>query len=568
MVEPGRGSASGAAAFEAMYREWRPTVVEGAFAVLGDRDAAQGVAQDVFRRLWASGGWRAIEQPASYFARAARREAIRRRSRERRLAEFCECVEPRPDALTLVLKAERQAALVEGMRSLPPKCRRVMNLSICLGFTHREIAERMGVTKKGVERQITIGRRKLGVSARRRSVARGGGVLMLGFFTQVVACEPSADSTEVARADSAGVWIVAFGSLDSSRTSRWAVDATPELVIGDHDEVGQPVLHTVTSGSFLRDGGVLVGDAGASQVLSFDRSGGVVGSAGREGEGPGEFRWITSLKPLDDGRVLVYDQRLGRVTILDGSLGVSETRTVVAPSGMPATDVLSMEEGSVVAVEAGPTAGYGEEVAEGLVTSPAVYLRLWNEGGVDTITTAPGDELFLLRARSGGFGGFMIPLFGMQHAAAAVGERLFVRTGRGPEVAVHDLTKSRMVGLVRWVAEDRVVRDADIEAALRGIFPDDPTAARRFDVPVPQTKSAFGRLLTDTQGNLWLSEYAQYLQDPERWWIIDINEGTVATVTLPPQSALLDIREDRLLVRRKDALERETLQILRLERGG
>lgn len=70
--------------FAAMYRMWRHVVLEAADAVLQSEADARDAAQQVFLRLWESGGWRQIEDPEPFFGRAGRNEALtilRRRDR-------------------------------------------------------------------------------------------------------------------------------------------------------------------------------------------------------------------------------------------------------------------------------------------------------------------------------------------------------------------------------------------------------------------------------------------------------------------------------------------------------
>lgn len=77
--------------------------VDAALAILHDLDAARDVAHDVFLGVWLSGRWPIVKHPLAYLEAASRREAIRRVER----------------------------------------------------------ASNMGISLKGVERQITLGRLRL-----------------------------------------------------------------------------------------------------------------------------------------------------------------------------------------------------------------------------------------------------------------------------------------------------------------------------------------------------------------------------------------------------------------------
>lgn len=170
MIDSDSSPVSDQAAFTALCREWWAAVARDALAVLGDRDAAEDVAQIVFTRLWVSGGWRKVEQASTYFRRAARHEAHRLRARCRRLAELLELPDPTVNPFASASRSEVRQALSPALASLPSQCRRVMNLSHCHGWTRREIADHLEISVNAVEKQRTRGLKLL----RRWFEARGG----------------------------------------------------------------------------------------------------------------------------------------------------------------------------------------------------------------------------------------------------------------------------------------------------------------------------------------------------------------------------------------------------------
>lgn len=149
------------AAFTTLCVEWRAAVVRDALAVLGDRDAAEDVAQIVFTRLWTSGCWRKIGHPPTYFRRAARHEAHRLRARWLRLTELIEPHDPTVNPFARTWRSEVREALSLALASLPHRCRGVMDLSLNHGWTRREIADHLKIRVNGVEKQRTRGLRLL-----------------------------------------------------------------------------------------------------------------------------------------------------------------------------------------------------------------------------------------------------------------------------------------------------------------------------------------------------------------------------------------------------------------------
>lgn len=133
--------------------------INAALAVLHDMDAAQDVAHDVFLRVWVSGRWSVVRDPLAYLEAASRREAIRRVERAGRIAELVtDPPDGAPNPSETLLNIEFRARMLACILGLPKQRRRVMNLALCHGWTRRKIAVHMGITLKGVERQITLGR--------------------------------------------------------------------------------------------------------------------------------------------------------------------------------------------------------------------------------------------------------------------------------------------------------------------------------------------------------------------------------------------------------------------------
>lgn len=87
---------------------------------------------------------------------------------------------------------------------------------------------------------------------------------------------------------------------------------------GSGPELLRPVGATV-----LDDGTIMVADAWAYAVHTYDPAGGWVRSVGREGNGPGEFRTIRWIGNCKSEAAYVWDSR-DRITEIDGTTGMRE----------------------------------------------------------------------------------------------------------------------------------------------------------------------------------------------------------------------------------------------------
>jgi len=163
--------------------------------------------------------------------------------------------------------------------------------------------------------------------------------LLLPLMGAAACGDGSAPAGEVLQAtvrDSAGVRIVETGPVEGLPVAR--VGRRPRLRTGWRDD--EPTFEVIRAGVLLPGGGAVVAD-GRGKRLYFVDGDGETRPAGREGEGPGEFRYIDAVERFPDGRLAVWDSSLDRFTILGPHGRVRSTqlmagtgRVNVAPFGV------------------------------------------------------------------------------------------------------------------------------------------------------------------------------------------------------------------------------------------
>lgn len=82
--------------------------------------------------------------------------------------------------------------------------------------------------------------------------------------------------------------------------------------------------------------GYLVTDEQEPQVLAFNRRGALVRRYGREGDGPGEFRWAVAAYPYEGDRVIVFSQEPPAAQVFDRKSGALVERYRLVPPIMSA----------------------------------------------------------------------------------------------------------------------------------------------------------------------------------------------------------------------------------------
>lgn len=152
-------SSASADPVHALYREHRAWLQTWLRRRLGDGHTAADLTQDTFVRVITGGQAQAIEEPRAYLTTLAQRVLYnfwRRRELERAwldaLAAQPEELAPSPETYALVREAVE--TLDRWLDGLPPKVREAFLLRRLEGLAHAEIAQRMGVSVRTVERHI------------------------------------------------------------------------------------------------------------------------------------------------------------------------------------------------------------------------------------------------------------------------------------------------------------------------------------------------------------------------------------------------------------------------------
>jgi len=155
------------AALETLFHEHYAALCRFANRYLHDRAAAEDLVQDVFASIWA-GRMRLDVRGSvrSYLFAAVRNRALNLRKHQlvERDWEFDEALPDvralhrapvRPD--DLLDEVERRNRLRAAIEALPERCRLVMQLRWEEQLSHAEIADVLGISVKGVERQLSRG---------------------------------------------------------------------------------------------------------------------------------------------------------------------------------------------------------------------------------------------------------------------------------------------------------------------------------------------------------------------------------------------------------------------------
>jgi hypothetical protein len=142
----------------------------------------------------------------------------------------------------------------------------------------------------------------------------------------LLGCAPSREAVTPVRRDSLGVSLIECPtSFAASGGHGWSTDSDPLFSIGG---TGTELFRVLTA-LFQSDGGVVVVDGGAHELLLFDRLGNLRARGGGEGSGPGEFHQITSVSVGPGDSIFAYDGREHRLSVFDPAGGFARAVRVL-----------------------------------------------------------------------------------------------------------------------------------------------------------------------------------------------------------------------------------------------
>jgi RNA polymerase sigma-70 factor (ECF subfamily) len=151
-----RGESS---AFDSIFREWYPRLVLIADRIVGERQVAEDLAQEVFLELWRRRESLSLETTVhAYLLQSVRNRSLNYlrhvQVRRRSAPEVVEMSGSSQPADADAVAGELALAIQDAMQSLTPRCREVFQLSREQGLKYSEIATTLGVSVKAVEAQM------------------------------------------------------------------------------------------------------------------------------------------------------------------------------------------------------------------------------------------------------------------------------------------------------------------------------------------------------------------------------------------------------------------------------
>ena len=343
--------------------------------------------------------------------------------------------------------------------------------------------------------------------------------------------------------------------------------------VGGDDSRREYALADVDYAALLDDGSVAIADGiNRQEVRIFSEDGVFIRALGRSGGGPGEFRSIRGLVALP-GKIVLWDIQILRLTyfLTNGQLEKAVTLNLDGLQQLRPSFVGVLRDGSAVFSD---TRG----VNNGIRRDTIHFVRFSIDGSAwREIASVVGPEKYkgALAVESLIFGGEVrSTVFGDQLTIGTTDSlALTVYSSQGELLRQPKLSRPRMPVTERHVRleKERRIRQYDPPAFVintgDGVL--DWVAeneARINDLPSRESLPAFSEFLPAGADGFWVREYLYPGETVQRWFRLSGDLEPTGWIELAGSDVLLVANEDTLVVLTRDALDVETVVILRANR--
>jgi len=153
-------------AYTEIYHRYKFILHNHAFNKLRNKEEAQDVLQEVFVNLWSKRETIQVNNLSGYLYSAVRNKVLDHFSHHEVKLKYINNVEPNlSEVPTDVRVRENQlkAIIEKEIEALPPRTRKVFEMSRKKHMTHKEIAKQLGTSEETVKKQVSAALRTLRV---------------------------------------------------------------------------------------------------------------------------------------------------------------------------------------------------------------------------------------------------------------------------------------------------------------------------------------------------------------------------------------------------------------------
>jgi hypothetical protein len=384
------------------------------------------------------------------------------------------------------------------------------------------------------------------------------------------ACRSESGFSTFQERDSSGVTIAESSGPSWAGEARWSLSDEPLIQIGVAHGDSMYQLFGVRAARWLRGYRIVVANSGSSTLRFYDYKGRFLREVGGAGEGPGEFRRLTSLHRYGTDSLVAFDADLRRISIFTGDGDFVRTIQLRQPGPEPLYAAYPLSSGNFV-VRA--LSGLGDVGGTpGRYRTPQPIYRYGVDGALlDTVGVFPGSEVLVSETERGMMVGWAP--FGRITTVDVHSDLVYVGTAEGLEIQIHS-PDGDLKQLVRGPEYRRAIAQEDIERHVAPVLDgiDDVTARAWMEkllseMEYPEYWPPYSELLVDPSGNAWVAYYPEVVrQPPSRWMVFSSSGQWLGDVDLPERMTVLDITPELIIGVWTDDFDVEYIRVYELNK--
>jgi hypothetical protein len=381
------------------------------------------------------------------------------------------------------------------------------------------------------------------IQMRHRRVFVHGSLALAALMFQACGGEPP-NPTVIVR-DSLGTSIVEHSGLSDASVPQLLLEGTPSVRVGVTEGAEEYQFFRVSDALRRNDGSIIVLDRSRT-MRAFDSLGAHLWTAGRSGQGPGEFAAAQLVVELRGDTLAVWDPGPGRLSLFTGEGTFVRAWT---PPGLAASAVAVGPAGPDRLLVARRIVEPGVAAGRNALTSSSNLHLLDVTQRRDTIL---GRRLTAVEFQEVGEGGaYSPPIFGIPAVYGSTVSGFWYGTGETAELERVDESGARI--LLRWPGTGSVVEQADVDALVEkwGSAPTAKPELREYlaryanSHPKAERFPAYEEIRVDRSGNLWVREFVrEHEDDGRRRWLVFSPDGQEILAKLEHSGALRLLRVD------------------------
>jgi 6-bladed beta-propeller protein len=329
----------------------------------------------------------------------------------------------------------------------------------------------------------------------------------------------------------------------------WKLGSDLKVIAGSLDSPPELSFHQVAGAARLGGGEIVVLDGGLrSRLTVLTSDGEFLTTIGRNGEGPGEFGWVTSIQAGANDSLFIFDAGQQRLTVFarDGAPRRTSSYRPVAGEQLGSVTHLRGQSWLGRGLDL-PLQGPVHEIVRdtivlGLLDPELDSLELLATLPSAMSTTIPiGDRV-----------GFGAAAFSPRVLHATAGGCIFVSTADTSSIQIYTadgtyLTSFEGPGTPRAVSKEHL--DSWVADRLRTVPADQKPEFRRALAGAAHADGLpyYHQMLTDPWGYIWLQEYSPPRGLGDRWYVLTQSGEVAAEVVFPTPFVVFVIDEHGFL---------------------